>query len=65
VQGIADDMEGKLSVVKIDTDKYPNIASRYGIKVRNALQTCKQLTDAYCKRAKAGIMLSGRKSVHP
>ena len=30
-------MEGKLSVVKIDTDKYPSIASRYGIKVRNIL----------------------------
>ena len=26
-------MKGKVSVVKIDTDKYPNIASRYGIKV--------------------------------
>ncbi len=37
MQGIADDMEGKLSVVKIDTDKYPSIASRYGIKVRNIL----------------------------
>lgn len=34
LQGIADDMKGKVSVVKIDTDKYPNIASRYGIKVR-------------------------------
>ncbi len=33
LQGIADEMEGKVSVVKIDTDKYPNIASRYGIKV--------------------------------
>ncbi|EIE19254.1 thioredoxin M [Coccomyxa subellipsoidea C-169] len=32
LRGIADDMEGKLSVVKIDTDKYPSIASRYGIK---------------------------------
>lgn len=26
-------MKGKVSVVKIDTDKYPNIASKYGIKV--------------------------------
>ena len=25
-----------MSVVKIDTDKYPTIASRYGIKVRAA-----------------------------
>jgi hypothetical protein len=33
VQGIADEMKGKVSVVKIDTDKYPNLASRYGIKV--------------------------------
>lgn len=33
LQGIADEMEGKVSVVKIDTDKYPSIASRYGIKV--------------------------------
>ena len=33
LQGIADEMKGKVSVVKIDTDKYPNIASRYGIKV--------------------------------
>ncbi|BDA43812.1 Thioredoxin 1 [Coccomyxa sp. Obi] len=32
LRGIADEMEGKVSVVKIDTDKYPNIASRYGIK---------------------------------
>lgn len=35
LQGIADEMKGKVSVVKIDTDKYPNIASRYGIKVRD------------------------------
>ena len=33
LQGIADEMKGKVSVVKIDTDKYPKIASRYGIKV--------------------------------
>ena len=33
LQGIADEMKGKVSVVKIDTDKYPNIASKYGIKV--------------------------------
>ncbi|CAL5221889.1 g4153 [Coccomyxa viridis] len=32
LRGIADEMKGKVSVVKIDTDKYPNIASRYGIK---------------------------------
>lgn len=32
LRGIADEMKGKVSVVKIDTDKYPNLASRYGIK---------------------------------
>ncbi|CAK0779755.1 hypothetical protein CVIRNUC_004843 [Coccomyxa viridis] len=32
LRGIADEMKGKVSVVKIDTDKYPKIASRYGIK---------------------------------
>ena len=33
-QGVADELKGKVSVVKIDTDRYPNIASRYGVKVR-------------------------------
>ena len=32
-------MKGKVSVVKIDTDKYPNIASRYGIKVSPCSQS--------------------------
>jgi hypothetical protein len=32
-QGVADELKGKVSVVKIDTDKYPSIASRYGVKV--------------------------------
>lgn len=40
LQGIADEMEGKVSVVKIDTDKYPNIASRYGIKVCTCCVCC-------------------------
>ena len=34
MQGVASELKGKVSVVKIDTDKYPSIASRYGIKVR-------------------------------
>lgn len=39
MQGIADEMKGKVSVVKIDTDKYPNLASRYGIKVGIPMST--------------------------
>lgn len=33
MQGVASELKGKVNVVKIDTDKYPTIASRYGIKV--------------------------------
>ena len=34
---LASDMTDKLKVVKVDTDKYPNIASRFNIA---ALPTC-------------------------
>ena len=33
LQGLSKQMGDKLKIVKIDTDKYPKIASRYGIQV--------------------------------
>lgn len=32
VQEVAPQIKGKVTVVKIDTEKYPNLAARYGIQ---------------------------------
>ena len=32
MQEIATDVKGKMSIVKIDTDKYPNLAGQYGVQ---------------------------------
>ena len=33
VQKLSTQMAGKIQIVKIDTDKYPKVASRYAIQV--------------------------------
>lgn len=32
VQEIATDVKGKMSIVKIDTEKYPNLAARFNVQ---------------------------------
>ena len=36
VQKVSTQMAGKIKFVKIDTDKYPKVASRYAIQVRTS-----------------------------
>ncbi len=39
-------MKGRVSVIKVDTDEYPKLASRYNVKVRGS--ACTDLTLGCC-----------------
>ena len=60
-QDISRDMEGELKVLKIDTDSYPKLASKYRVQVRKTfilqLQPgCPEKTE---RKAEGGVGILG------